>query len=510
MIRRLLLLMGCWWIFATGTPSLAWAAKGRLEIQTLDQTTGKPVAVRMHLRDAKGKTVKPPKVPNWHDHFVFNGKVVLELSPGQYTFTIERGLEYRDQTGYFTVESGASDSKVVELRRYVDMKKEGWWSGDLHLQRSPADLPTLMLAEDLHVAPVLAWGNDSEAGAKKTPPSDRLVTVADDRFFQAFAGRDRRPSGSLLYFNLAEPLAIQGVKGEAPAAVEFLKVAKKQPNAHVDIQQPFAWDLPMWIASRRIDSIGLINSHLQRDGVTANEGTGKPRDTAFYPNPQGNGRWSLDIYYHLLNCGLRLPPTAGSGSGEAPNPVGYNRVYVHCGDDFTWEKWWEGLRAGRVLVTNGPLLRPLVNEQLPGYIFQAYAGEKLELNVALNLSMREKIEYLEVVKNGRVVHEARLDDWIKKEGRLPLVEFEESGWMLVRAVTNNPQTMRYAMSAPYYVQFGDRPRISRKSAQFFLDWCQERIQQLEATRGEDVSSVLRYHEAAREYWSKLVANATTD
>ncbi|MFM9068261.1 MAG: CehA/McbA family metallohydrolase, partial [Planctomycetota bacterium] len=216
------------------------------------------------------------------------------------------------------------------------------------------------------------------------------------------------------------------------------------------------------------------------------------------------------IYYHLLNCGLRLPPTAGSGSGEAPNPVGYNRVYVHCGDDFTWEKWWEGLRAGRVLVTNGPLLRPLVNEQLPGYIFQAYAGEKLELNVALNLSMREKIEYLEVVKNGRVVHEARLDDWIKKEGRLPLVEFEESGWMLVRAVTNNPQTMRYAMSAPYYVQFGDRPRISRKSAQFFLDWCQERIQQLEATRGEDVSSVLRYHEAAREYWSKLVANATTD
>ena len=28
------------------------------------------------------------------------------------------------------------------------------------------------------------------------------------------------------------------------------------------------------------------------------------------------------IYYHLLNCGLRVPPSAGSASGVLPNPVG--------------------------------------------------------------------------------------------------------------------------------------------------------------------------------------------
>ena len=46
--------------------------------------------------------------------------------------------------------------------------------------------------------------------------------------------------------------------------------------------------------------------------------------------------------------------------------MGYNRVYVHCGESTDVRGWWEGLRAGRVVVTNGPLLRPRVNGELPG------------------------------------------------------------------------------------------------------------------------------------------------
>ena len=42
---------------------------------------------------------------------------------------------------------------------------------------------------------------------------------------------------------------------------------------------------------------------------------------------------------------LRIPPSAGSGSGEAPNPVGYNRVYVHLDGDFSYQSWWKNFRA---------------------------------------------------------------------------------------------------------------------------------------------------------------------
>ena len=69
----------------------------------------------------------------------------------------------------------------------------------------------------------------------------------------------------------------------------------------------------------------------------------------------------MGIYFFRLNTGFRLPPSAGSASGVLPNPVGYNRVYVHCGEKLTWEGWFENLRKGRVVVTNGPMMQPRVH-----------------------------------------------------------------------------------------------------------------------------------------------------
>ena len=40
----------------------------------------------MHLKDGRGRPVRPPKVPFWRDHFVFDGQIPLELPLGTYTF----------------------------------------------------------------------------------------------------------------------------------------------------------------------------------------------------------------------------------------------------------------------------------------------------------------------------------------------------------------------------------------------------------------------------------------
>jgi len=34
------------------------------------------------------------------------------------------------------------------------------------------------------------------------------------------------------------------------------------------------------------------------------------------------------------------------------------------------------------------------------------------------------------------------------------VKFNESGWFLVRVITDNPKTFRFASTAPYYVEIG--------------------------------------------------------
>jgi hypothetical protein len=250
---------------------------------------------------------------------------------------------------------------------------------------------------------------------------------------------------------------------------------------------------------------------MQRDGMLANEAWGKPRDTFTFPDPHGNGLWTQEIYYRLLNCGLRIPPSAGSASGVLPNPVGYNRVYVHCGDRLSYDEWWQNLRAGKVVVTNGPLIRdPRVNDELPGHVFTAARGQTVQLQATLNLSLRDKVDYLEIVKNGESVLQVRLQDWAEAGGRLPLVEFEESGWMLIRAVTNHPRTYRFASTGPYYVEIGRERRVSKAAAQFFLDWVYERARSLNLPDEEKREAVLVYHRAARNFWQRLVDGANAE
>jgi len=517
--------------------SAAFAAgNGELEIRAVDSATGKPIAVRVHLKDARGKTVRPPKVPFWNDYFVLPGSMVLELPVGTYTFEMERGLEYKTRYGHFILERNASDNTVVEMNRFIDMTKEGWWSGDLYVDQPTKDIELFMQADDLHVAALVDWG--TQPALKRAMPAAKgkalptKAAKADDaasagpvrfdtnRFYGRLAGRDDRAAGLLLMFNLTEipspwsTLALSGSDSKAlapeyPSAVDLLKGARNQPGKHADIGRPFSWDLPVWVASGMVDSVNVAGDHLWRDGMQLPL-LGKPREGTLGPSKMDAGAWSQTVYFHLLNCGLRLPPTAGSGNGVTPSPIGYNRVYVHCGDELTWDSWWENLRKGRVVVTNGPLLQPLVNGELPGHVFQAEEGQVVQLETALNLSTREKIDYLELIKDGKVEHEVRLDQWAKEGGRLPTLTFDRSGWMLVRARTTNGQTYRFAMTAPYYVEIGYKPTISKASAQFFLDWVIERAKQLKLEDAEQRAEVLKYHRAARDYWQKKVDEATVD
>jgi hypothetical protein len=38
-------------------------------------------------------------------------------------------------------------------KRITDLAKEGWFGGDAHVHRPPADIELLTQAEDLHIAP---------------------------------------------------------------------------------------------------------------------------------------------------------------------------------------------------------------------------------------------------------------------------------------------------------------------------------------------------------------------
>ena len=490
--------------------SSAWGAgEGQLDLNVIDQDTGKPVPCRMHLKTAAGRPKIPKKVAAWDDHFVVPGKISLKLPLGSYIFEIERGPEYPLRTGHFTINRFAEDSKDVPMKRFVDMSADGWWSGDLDVQRSPKDIQLLMQAEDLHVATLTTWSNDRSEWSEHEPPKQPLVNFDRNRWCHLLAGQHVRPGGTLLYLNLPRPMKLDDPASEFPPIAALAQRIHKQPEAWVDISRPYWWDLPMLVANGQIDSIQIANSNLGRSKVVNVETGGSPRDKDLYASAQGSTLWSQDIYFHLLNCGLRIPPSAGSGSGVAPNPVGYNRMYVHVEAPMTWEKWWENFRAGRVTVTNGPLMRPEVHGQFPGYVFTAEAGTQVDLEIGLTLSLRDPITYMEIVKDARVEHLIRFDQY-KGTGRLPKVKFDRSGWFLVRAVADVAGTYRFAMTAPYYVEIGGRQSISKRSAQFFLDWVVQRARQVHLDDAPQQTEVLQAHRKARDFWKDILTKANVE
>jgi hypothetical protein len=481
------------------------AKKGVLEIRVVDAKTGAPIAARLHLKDQKGKVLKIPKLVQWHDHVTFADSIKLELPKGNYFFELEHGPEFKTITGNFFLDEDTVDQKEHKLERFIDMAAEGWYSGDLDIQHPASEIELLMKAEDLHFAPVTTWSTKSSTNVTDAAPIQFEKTF----FYQLLAGRDEREGSGLLFFGLTTPLDFSAATSEFPASVHYLRVAREQGSGLNIAQKAIAWDLPAWIATGQLDAVNILHGELQREGVVAKE-TGKLKDRIRYGNASGVGRWSQDIYYELLNCGLRIPPAAGSASGAALNPLGYNRLYVHCEGEPTWEKWWQGLKRGAVVVTNGPLMTPRFNGELPGHVFTAEAGQEIEISIALNLATKEKIDYLEIIHNGGSAQEVRLDKWAQNNGVLPPVKCKESGWLLVRAVTNNQGTYRYVTSGPVYIEIGYRSRISRKSAQFFLDWVVERAKRIKLTDPTQREEVIAYHRAARDYWQALLEKANVE
>ncbi len=389
------------------------------------------------------------------------------------------------------------------------MSKEGWWSGDLEIERPLKEIETAMLADDLHVGEVVTWGNlDGLLKPPPATPTERkpLVEFADQRIYRTDAGLLRGPSGSLLVLNATQPLAAEALARDS--IEELALLARKETNAWIDVRRATSWDLPVWIALGLVDSIELADSQLARDSVKADTAGTRPRNLGKMLTPGDVGRWTEAVYYNLLNCGLHIPLTAGSGSGVAANPVGYNRVYVHLDEPLSYQKWIENLRAGRVVVTNGPLIRPNVGGELPGYVFKADAGQAVEVEVGLTLSSRDPISYLEIVQDGRTVQEVRLDEWAKANGKLPPLQFRESGWFVVRAVTDVAATHRFASTGPYYVEIGYLPRISRAAVQFFLDWLDAR-EKRPADKHADRSAD-PHVERAKAFWQDLLSKANAD
>jgi hypothetical protein len=510
-LKRLVVLMlflveACWSTPSKGNPP------SELQISVRD-VRGAPLPCRVHLVDQQGGAQKVEGQPFWHDHFVIPGAASAPLAPGKYDFAIERGPEFKRQTGQIEIATGTPHKLQVQLERIADLRSAGWYCGDLHVHRPIAEIEPLMQAEELDFAPVITWWNNRNLWNAKAVPDEVVHQFDGHRVYSVMAGEDEREGGALLYFGLKSPLDITTSDREFPSPMEFVERARKhEPAVWIDIEKPFWWDVPVWLASGQMNSIGVANNHMCRSQMYPNEAWGKPRDTKRLPEPLGNGYWTQEIYYHVLNSGLRLAPSAGSASGVLPNPVGYNRVYVHLDESFTYDAWFGGLSRGRCFVTNGPLLIVTADGEKPGAIINIESGESRKVRIEIELTSQDPIRQLALINNGKVVHTVDCSDELTQRHAFDF-SADRPGWFLVRAMADVNHTFRFASTAPWYVEVrGAQQPISRASVQFFLDWTNERINRVKANVDDELQleQVLTWHESARQFWAERLATANSE
>jgi hypothetical protein len=70
--------------------------------------------------------------------------------------------------------------------------------------------------------------------------------------------------------------------------MKFLAEARQHKGVWVDVEKPFWYDTPVWLASGMVDSIGIAHNHMQRDGVYPGEAWGRPRDKQRLPDPRNS------------------------------------------------------------------------------------------------------------------------------------------------------------------------------------------------------------------------------
>ena len=481
--------------------------QGELELTVNDSETGQPVPCRIHLKNGVGVARKALKMPFWHDYFAFPGVVELKLPRGNHLFVIERGPEYADTSGHFRIDDFSEDRKSVTLKRAVNMADEHWWSGDLAVVRDLKHIELLMQAEDLHVAEVVTW-DSTKAASNANAPANSAVSFDGNRCYDATAGEWRVDGAGLAFYHVRHPLELFSSADAMPTPLEAINGAHEQDGAWVDLADPSSPALPVYLALAKLDSFRLAHERFHRaSGSAGPQAMPKPAARKASGPSQALGRATEEVYYHALNCGFRLPPTAASASGVEPNPLGYDRMYAWVDKEaFSYEAWWEAVREGRVIVTNGPLIRPLANGRLPGHVLHVPDSGELIVDVSMNLTTRDRLSYLEVVKNGRVAASIRLEEWAKS-GHFPPVKARAGDWLLVRVVADVADTYRFASSGPWYVE-GAEPeqRISRASVQFFLD----RLDAYE--RGLAPPATRQFDECGKAgaWWHELLARATDE
>jgi len=483
----------------------AASSSARLEARVVDDATGAPLAARVAVTNPDGKFVE---IEGKHTHVQYLGKrwcyvdgsFALAIPASGTVIEIRRGMETLPLSATIRGEaSGKGVQKTFRLRRWIDMRRQGYFNGDMHAHLPvPEEAMAQMRAEDLNALTLYSIA-DPEYHLPTNDCFTGRLDVHSTPDCQIRVGQEIQEWQMGHIGLLGLPRLVPGY----PAPGGTLEYWKSRP--HWDLMRAMRaareqngtvfWahmcslpgsELPVAAALGLVDGIEL---------VTWNDPTELPNHwgpwldsgmpTAEFPVLRG-----VDLYYQFLNAGFRLPIAAGTDKLGEEIPLGSNRVYVRVPEPADYDAWLAAVKAGRGFVTNGPILEFAADEARPGDVVEFQGTRRIHARVRARSIL--PFTTLEIVMNGSPVGHKTVPnrDGPGKDGLYSMeveatVELARSGWLAARVVEHPDLRNRilprelsvFAHTDPiYFLRDGQKVREEasvaylRKYVQGVLHW----------------------------------------
>jgi len=492
------------------------AATGQLELTVVDQADGLVTTSRTAIRDTQGKYHAPPgalyRLLRDDLHFYIEGNAQIELPAGRYQLKAAKGPEYRVARVDFEIKADETTSLKAELARWTDQGARGWYSGESHIHanygygawyNSPRTMHAQCSGEDLRVSNFMVANSDGDGvfdreffrGMPDPLSSQRFVLYWNQEFRATIWGH----MTLLNLKHLVEPIFTGFLRTTHPWDVPtnadiadhthdeggFVNYTHPAMTPSDPYHGPYtAKELPVDVALGKVDSIDVMGS---------------------------NHEANLPLWYRLLNCGFRIPASAGTDcflNRIVSRLPGSDRAYVHVDGPFSYHGWIDSLKAGRTFVTNGPMLQFLVDNKSAGETIRRNPGESVR--VRATAESQYPLDRMEVVVNGRVAATAKADAGGRTIAIDQAIPIAESGWLGVRVSgpphPDHPGPSLFAHTSPVYLDVTGKPVSARADAEYFLKWIDRlagAVQERNRIPSRQRPYVKVQLDAAREVYRKL-------
>lgn len=478
------------------------------------KVNGNLETVRVNVVDGKGHPFFPKNMTvhqegqNGKVFFYISENASIELPKGNYTLTAVQGFETKVKVINFKVDE--PKTVAVDLEQFWNAKKHHWYASDNHFH--------------------LNYG-----GTSLLSPEDIVPELKGEGLYFGF------PLVANLHNKLLDRELINWERKEFPI-MKFGQETRSHFFGHLnvlgvsDVFWPWMWgpsysvygreDITNAEVSKFAEASGgivgyvhpLSNRNLMSQGGKHSVPTGLVADFVL-----GDIKmleiaclWTDEIatsnlLYRLLSIGT---PVVLSGGSDVMNDyyrtmaIGSARTYVKIDEEPTVASFIKNLKAGKTVVSSGPMLEFTVDDKEIGEVVKT---SKKEVDFELKVHTAIPIQKIELVCNGKIIKNItpKKGENTTYKGSL---EVPVGGWVLARVIGDKPQwpvmeSYPFAQTAPiWYHNIGSTEPIAKKSAAKDLLKILEASKQdlLNGYKNNNIPKLKSHFEKARKKLEKII------